>query len=208
MHTSTTSTRRLKSAALALALALAALAAPAIAQDANLARWQASVSAEVKGALDDAQREVQAYAANGGDRYLAPLRSGWIAFLRKDYERAQQFYRQAIDAAPQSLTPRLGLMYAARAAGRQADAIAAADSVLANAPGNREAALVAAELRLARGEAQRAVDGLKRVHADAPEDMSVLSALIGALTAAGQRREAEQLQTRFAVLLTPLQRAK
>jgi tetratricopeptide (TPR) repeat protein len=188
----------------ALAIALASVTVvPALAQDAPLARWQASVAAEVRGNLDDAQRELAIYAISGGDRYLAPLRTGWIAFLRKDYDRAQQAYRQAIDVAPQALTPRLGLMYAARAAGRQSEAIAAADSVLAIAPGHREAALVAAELRMARGEGQRAAEALRRAHADAPEDAGVLTALTGALIAAGQKREAEQLQLRYAVLLAP-----
>ena len=208
MHFPISRAHQLKSASLAIAFAAAFAAAPAPAQDPALARWQASVNAEVKGALEEAQREVQAYAAAGGDRYLAPLRAGWIAFLRKDYDRAQQSYRQAIEAAPQALTPRLGLMYAARAAGRQNDAIAAADGALAIYPGVREAALVAAELRVARGEAQRAADGLKRAHFDAPEDATIVTALLNALVAAGQRREAEQLQARFAVLLTPLPRAK
>lgn len=194
-------------AALALILCMGA-AVPAIAQDTPLAHWQASVAAEIRGNLDDAQREMVIYSSNGGDRYLAPLRTGWIAFLRKDYDRAQQAYRQAIDVAPQALTARLGLMYSARAAGRQSEAIAAADSVLAIAPGHREAALVAAELRMARGDAQRAAETLRRAHADAPEDAGVLTALTGALIAAGQKREAEQLQLRYAVLLAPPARAK
>ena len=103
--------------------------------------WQASLAAEAKGALDEAQTQVYAYSNAGGDRYLAALRSGWLAFGRRDYEKALRFYKAAVEVSPQALTPRLGQMYAARYAGRVTEAIAAGDSVLAIQPGHREATL-------------------------------------------------------------------
>ena len=163
--------------------------------------WQASLAAEAKGALDEAQTQVYAYSNAGGDRYLAALRSGWLAFGRRDYEKALRFYKAAIEVSPQALTPRLGQMYAARYAGRVTEAVAAGDSVLAIQPGHREATLVLAEMRIARGEAQRAVEPLRRVQSELPEDTTVIAALAGALRAVGRINEAEQMQARYKVLL-------
>ena len=171
--------------------------------------WNASVAAELRGALDEAQNAIYAYANAGGDRYFAALRSGWLAWVRKDYERALRFYKTAIDAVSQgaaqttsqavalTLVPRLGQMYSASAAGRSTEALQAADAVLALVPGHREATLFAAQARTARGESARAIELLRRASSETPDDTGLLTALISALNAAGRRSEAESLQTRL-----------
>jgi tetratricopeptide (TPR) repeat protein len=192
----------LKNIACALALGVAALPS-AQAQTGELAtrHWQSSLAAESRGALDEAQTHVLAYSNAGGDRYLAALRSGWLAYGRRDYEKAVRYYKAAIEAAPQAITPRLGQMYAARYAGRVTEAIQAGDSVLAIQPAHREASLVLAEMRIARGEAARAVEQLRRVQAEFPEDTTVIAALAGALRAVGRVTEADQMQLRYKVLI-------
>lgn len=184
-----------------LVAAAGAVHAQALAQDTASRYWRASLAAESRGALDEAQTQVLAYANAGGDRYLAALRSGWLAYGRKDYEKALRHYKAATEAAPQALTPRLGQMYAARFAGRVTEAIQAGDGVLAIQPGHREATLVLAEMRIARGEATRAVEQLRRVQSELPEDTTVIAALANALKAAGRGTEAEQMQARYRVLL-------
>lgn len=200
----------LAAALLAVPLMMASVAAaqaqtqPA-ATDPAIRYWNASVAAELRGALDEAQTAIYAYTNAGGDRYFAALRSGWLAWVRKDYEKALRFYKTAIDAVPHgaaqsvslTLVPRLGQMYSASAAGRGTEALQAAGAVLALVPGHREATLFAAQARTARGESARAIELLRRASGEAPDDTGLLTALISALNAAGRRSEAEPLQARL-----------
>ena len=192
----------LKNLLCGLTLGAAALSS-AQAQTGDLAirHWQSSLTAEARGALDEAQTHVLAYSNAGGDRYLAALRSGWLAYGRRDFEKALRYYKAAIEAAPQAITPRLGQMYAARLAGRVTEAVQAGDSVLAIQPAHREATLVLAEMRIARGEAARAVEQLRRVQSEFPEDTTVIAVLAGALRSAGRVAEADQIQLRYKVLI-------
>lgn len=52
--------------------------------------WSASVQAETDKNYDEAINQTVAFQQQGGDRFLATLRSGWLYYLKEDYAKARK----------------------------------------------------------------------------------------------------------------------
>jgi tetratricopeptide (TPR) repeat protein len=70
--------------------------------------WDESIRKEIAGELEEATSEVQAFLIAGGDRYMGNLRTGWLLYLRRDYDKANQAYQKAQKTNPGAVTPLLG----------------------------------------------------------------------------------------------------
>ena len=71
--------------------------------------WQASLAAENQKNYDQALKDAYNFQAEGGDRYLAAVRCGWLLFQKGDLTKSAGFYEAASKQAPSALAPYLGL---------------------------------------------------------------------------------------------------
>lgn len=162
--------------------------------------WDRSVQAEESGNLEQALKEIFNFAAEGGDRYLASLRAGWICYQRQDYPQAAKYYETAVQVMPGAITPRLGV---AAVAYRQKDwqgVQKAAENALKLDSGNYQAGLYAGEAAFQLRRFADAVRVFSQMQARYPEDTVVTSWLAWSSFYRGDIREARILFSRLLTL--------
>lgn len=94
------------------------------------ALWKESVSNEQSGDREKALDAAARYLREGGDPYLANMRTAWIHYGQKQYAEAARFYQAAARIQPSAVSPRIGLLNIATDKGDTAAAMKAGEFVL------------------------------------------------------------------------------
>lgn len=137
--------------------------------------WAASLQAETDKNYDDALDQVGAFQQQGGDKFLATIRTAWLCYLKKDYSEASAFYTRASQMQPGALTPMFGLLNVAQAQNDAAKIQTAADAILRIEPSNYKARMAEAGACYAKKDYRGALSSYQRVLFYYPEDTDALS---------------------------------
>jgi tetratricopeptide (TPR) repeat protein len=160
----------------AIAFSLTASKADTAGNESTLAKlWAASLQAETDKNYDDALDQVGAYQQQGGDKFLAAIRTAWLCYLKKDYAEANAFYARASQMQPSALTPLFGLLNVAQAQKDSAKVQTAADAILRLEPSNYKARMATAGACYANKDYRGALSSYLRVLVYYPEDTDALS---------------------------------
>jgi tetratricopeptide (TPR) repeat protein len=159
--------------------------------------WQASLSAESSGETDIALAKAAEYASDGGDAYLAAMRSGWINYGRKDYDEASRHYLNAAGFQGNALSPWLGLLTIAQEQGDVVAAARAGESVLQLEPTNYRALMAVAWGAFQAKDYPNAGGRYRCVMALYPEDTDALSGAAWAAFYTGRKADARILFRRL-----------
>ncbi len=143
--------------------------APGAASLASL--WSASTQAETGKNYDEALKQVTAYQQQGGDKFLATMRTGWLYYLKQDYAKALAFYTAANQMQPAALNPLLGLLNVAQAQNDPLKIQAASDAVLHIEPSNYRAQMALAGAAYGKKDYRKARSSYRRVLTYYPEDI-------------------------------------
>ena len=154
------------------------------------AAWKASLAAETGRDIDEAVRQVTAFEAGGGDRYLSALRLGWLEYGRGNYSRAVELYQFAAKQQPLALQPQTGLMNTLIASGDIRRGTAAAEVVLRIEPTNYSALMVLSNIAYGAGDYRKALAGYRRVLSTYPGDVDATSGAAWSSLKLGDRTEA------------------
>jgi tetratricopeptide (TPR) repeat protein len=98
--------------------------------------WSDSIKAESNGDYAGALVKMDQLANVFPDPYLVNIRKGWLSYMNHDYVHAVYDYHQASSAAPDAITPYIGLVYSYRAAGLTQNTVGACNDVLKHDPQN------------------------------------------------------------------------
>ena len=162
--------------------------------------WDESIRKETSGELEEATSAVQAFLKAGGDRYLGNVRAGWLLYLRKDYDKANQAYQKAQKTNPSALAPLLGSANCLQAQKQTSAAAKAYAEVLKKDPNNYTANLALAGINY-DVKAYRVAGGyFQRLESLYPEDAVVVNGLAWCLVFQGQRPAAAPLFHRVLTL--------
>ena len=182
-------------------LALFLVAVPVVAGEGDAPmHWSESIRKETSGDLEEATNEVQAFLKAGGDRYLGNLRTGWLLYLRKDYDKANQAYQKAQKTNPSAVSPLLGSANCLYAQKQVAAAAKGYAEVLKKDPNNYTANLALAGINY-DVKAYRVAGGhFQRLESLYPEDVVVVNGLAWCHVLQGQRPAAAPLFQRVLML--------
>ena len=72
--------------------------------------YEASFTYEAQGKYPEALNSVLQILQNQPSDYIANLRSGWLSYLKGDYEAAEGYYKKSASLMPKAIEPKLGLM--------------------------------------------------------------------------------------------------
>ena len=161
--------------------------------------WTASISSESANNYDEAVAKIVTFQQKGGDKYLAGLRLGWLAYLKQDYKRATEFYGTASRISPTALSPLLGMLNVAQAQGDTKGTETVANIIIKEEPSNYRALTVLGAQSYAAGDFRKAHSVYRRVLFYYPEDTLGLS---GAAWAALKLNERAEAGTLFRKLLS------
>jgi len=137
--------------------------------------WSASITDEANQDYDKALDQVNAYQQQGGDKFLATQRSGWLCYLKKDYPPASAFYARANQMQPAALNPLLGLLDVAQAQKDTSRIQDAAAAVLRVQPSNYRAQMALAGVYYAKKDYRSAISIYRLVLIYYPEDIDAAS---------------------------------
>lgn len=152
--------------------------------------WQASLTAEKNKEYDIALQQVQNFRQNGGDPFLASLRTGWIDYLKQDYKAACDNYNEAARLHPSALNPLLGLLSVAQAQDDATEIRRTVDAVLHVDPLNYRAQMAAAALQFKTQNYREALSYYRRVLQYYPDDLDALSGEAWSCAYLGQQQQA------------------
>jgi tetratricopeptide (TPR) repeat protein len=159
--------------------------------------WQKSLEAESSSDYPKALELTAAYKAAGGDSYLASVRSGWLHYQARDFEKAITFYQAASKLEPRAITPHLGLVSIYQAQSKPKETLSAAANGLKVDAFNHPLLLVAGELLYNQKDYRKAETLFDRAHHLKPEDATTLSWLGWAQIMQGQVRLAAPMFERL-----------
>lgn len=143
---------------------------------ADLAKlWKASLQAETDRKYDDALVQVETFQKQGGDAFLAALRSGWLCYLKKDYPQATGYYTRACQLQPSAINPLLGLLNVAQAEKDTGREQSVASALLRIDPGNYRAQMSLGGLGYANKDYRTALSYYTRVLVIYPDDTDAMS---------------------------------
>jgi tetratricopeptide (TPR) repeat protein len=163
---------------------------PSTNSDGSSPYWQASLTSETNKDYDSALSQVSSYQSAGGDAFLANLRLAWLAYLKKDYKSAAQYYDAAEHLRPSAINPLLGLMYVSVAVGDSAAVEKAAENVLHVDPLNYQAQMLTAARLYSTKSYAMALASYRRVLTYYPDDLTALSGEAWSLYYLGHIKEA------------------
>jgi tetratricopeptide (TPR) repeat protein len=166
------------------------------------AYWQSSLAAEKKNDYDQAVKDIYNFQAEGGERYLASVRSGWLMLLKNDYAKATGFYEAASKLNPSALAPYQGLAKIAYAQNDWKAVNAACASILRFDPGNYSALLLTSEASYKLGDFSTVIRYCTPLMNFYPEDPAPASLAAWAYLNKRDKRLAEILFKRV-LLLSP-----
>jgi len=155
--------------------------------------WKASLEAETDKNYDEAIKEVSSFYQQGGDRFMAYLRSGWLYYLEKNYDKAAEQYGYASRMQPTAINPLLGLLNTAQAKNDPTGVRAAAGSLLHVDPLNYRAQMALAYVDFQAQNYQQALSGYKRVLFVYPDDLDATSGAAWSAYYMGLRDDAAAL---------------
>lgn len=164
--------------------------------------WKSSLAAEKNNDYDQAIKDIYNFQAEGGDRYLASVRSGWLLLLKKDYAKATAFYEAASKISPSALAPYQGLAKIAYAENDWKKVNSACASVLRFDPGNYSALLLMADASYKLGEFSTVIHCCTPLMNFYPDDPAPASLAAWAYLNKRDKRVAENLFKRV-LLLSP-----
>ena len=132
--------------------------------------------------------------------YTLALRLGWLAYHSGDYPDSEHYYRSAVQAAPQAIEARLGLLLPLLAQLRWAEAEQVAYQILKDDPLNYYATLRLCVALRAQGKLDLAQRQGEKLLARYPGDSAALGQLALTLRAAGDAQQAQRLEARQRLL--------
>jgi len=153
--------------------------------------WQASLTAETSNDYDSALGDIGQYQNNGGNAFLANLRTAWLYYLKQDYGNAARYYNAAEKLQPTSINPLLGLMSVSEAQGDNTAIEKSAEDVLHLDPMNYRAQMAVAYRHYLAKDYAMALASYRRVLTYYPDDMTALSGEAWSLLYLGQQDKAE-----------------
>jgi len=167
---------------------------------ARQAAWKSSVSAEVSKDYETAISQMKSYAENGGDKYNASVRLGWLYYSKKNYGGAEKYYQSAAKLSRGAVTPLMGLVNTYKASKQTRKAIRACKSVLVLDKTNYTASMILAGM-LYEGKDYRA-SGLiyAKVGKLYPEDLNAMSGVAWCMVYEGKKSRALPIFTRLVVM--------
>ncbi len=130
-------------------------AAPDLQKAADL--WQQSLTDESNQDYKAALDKIVEFKKAGGETYLATIRTAWLSYLAKDYDKAVQFYTAAAKQEPRAITPHLGLTYTFLEMQKPKEALIAARNGLAIDQYNFKLLLIAGEQLFNQGDFRKAM---------------------------------------------------
>lgn len=170
-------------------LVSAQTAAPASGSSAQY--WQASLTAEMSKDYDSALSDLNLYQNNGGNAFLASLRTAWLYYLKQDYGNAVRYYNAAEKLEPTSINPLLGLLNVSEAQGDNTAIEKSAEDVLHLDPLNYRAQMAVAYRHYLAKDYAMALAAYRRVLTYYPDDLTALSGEAWSLLYLGQQDKAE-----------------
>jgi len=135
--------------------------------------WVNSFDAEQGGDYDKALEYTALILKDADNYYLPNLRMGWLMYLKKDYKRADRYYRKAAQLSPGAISSLQGIMNCANAVGARERETKMAKAILMLDPMNYNANLRLAELYYEGGNFQVAGSYYRKLLALYPEDFKV-----------------------------------
>lgn len=162
--------------------------------------WGDSLAAEQQEHLDEALRNVEAFAAHGGDPYLGALREGWLRSRQLDYAGAAEAYHAAAQRAPKAIAPLLGELSCREQTGDSTGTVQTASEIVRVDPGNYRANMILVRTRFEQRDYTRAYPHAERVAALYPEDAEATSYLAWTLFYLGRKAESAPLFRRLVSL--------
>ena len=148
-------------------------AAPDLQKVADL--WQQSLTDESNQDYKAALDKIVEFKKAGGETYLATIRTAWLSYLAKDYDKAVQFYSAASRQEPRAITPHLGLTYTLLEMQKPKEALTAARNGLAIDQYNFKLLLIYGELLFNQGDFRKAETYFDRASHLQPEDPIAMS---------------------------------
>jgi len=156
--------------------ALSAGAAPLAPSPAELGKlWLASVQAEKALDYPGALKQVNGFVQNGGDPFMAALRTGWLLYISADYHKAEASYAKALQLQPGSVNALLGALNAVRAQLDPAKTERAAKALLQVEASNYNALMTVAGIHYAAADYRKAASAYRRALVHYPDDFDALS---------------------------------
>jgi len=124
--------------------------------------------------------------------YTATLRAGWLYYLLGEHENAVEYYKKAIDLAPGSIEPKLGVMLPYMAVSNWPEAEKYAREVLKAAPAEYYASSRLAWILYSQGRYSEALDTYKKVQGWYPSDIEMQLGVGWTCVKMGKKEEARQ----------------
>jgi tetratricopeptide (TPR) repeat protein len=137
--------------------------------------WRQSLTDESNQDYAAALKKIVDFKSAGGETYLATIRTAWLSYLAKDYDKAVQFYTAAAKQEPRAITPHLGLVYSFLEGQKPKEALTAAHNGLNIDQYNFKLLLIAGELLFNQGDYRKAETYFDRAHHLQPEDPIAMS---------------------------------
>ena len=148
--------------------------------------YQASNDLEAAGKYREAADALASLPPGAKETYVYHLRRAWLLYLAADHRASIAAYRDAIDAAPQAVEPRLGLMLPQTALSLWLDTVSTAEGALAIDPNNYLVLSRKAYAQYMLGRYAEAADAYRAVLALYPSDVEMRSGLGWSLLKAGR----------------------
>lgn len=137
--------------------------------------WQESIEAETSGDYDKALELIYAYRKADGDEYCAAVRAGWLSWLKKDYDKALDFYQSANQTMPTAVAPLQGIANVFWVKGNYKNAERAINALLKNSPGDYTALMTRGRLRYEQYDYRSALLDFTEAHRRYPTDTASAS---------------------------------
>ncbi len=147
--------------------------------------YQSSYALEAAGDHAGALSQMDALAQRGDRSYVRHLRHGWLLYLTGDYARAVAAYRAAIEASPDSLEARQGVLLPMMALRQWKQAEAMCHELLGLAPQDYLGRSRLAWIRYSTGRFAEAAQTYQSVLGHYPSDVEMRAGLGWALLKAG-----------------------
>ena len=148
--------------------------------------YQASNDLEAAGKYREAADALASLPPGAKETYVYHLRRAWLLYLAADHRASVAAYRDAIEAAPKAVEPRLGLMLPQMALSLWLDTVSTAEGALAIDPNNYLALSRKAYALYMLGRYTEAADAYRAVLALYPSDVEMRSGLGWSLLKAGR----------------------
>jgi tetratricopeptide (TPR) repeat protein len=148
---------------------------------------------EAKGVYQAALGRMREIAKSAGSSYFVSLRTGWLAYLARDYEAAEAGYRGAIAAKPAALEAKIGLTLVLYVAQRWKALEAACKQVLSEDPKHATVRARLAAAHYATGNYPDAAAVYRKLVDAYPGELDYQTGLAWAFQRMGKREEAQKL---------------